>query len=179
MDPQQGADLWNQYIAPLAQKGYTILGSPSTTSAPDGLDWIQAWLPLISVQPTHICVHYYDISADGFKSYMNKFYAGAGYKPLMVTEYACQNFNDRSQQCSDDQIWSFINDTAAWMDLTNWITAYAPFGPFNLSPQPPSSTHIYISAVPRLHARHGRRQPGEFSHGRRRPPDEEWQFLPP
>lgn len=173
MNTDEGASMWNQYIGPLANQGYTILGSPSTTSNPNGLEWIKDWITKISVQPTHICVHYYDISADDFKQYMTKFYNTAGIdpggidhgkKPLMVTEYACQNFNDINNQCSSDQVWSFVKDTTSWMDQTEWIVAYAPFGAFYLSPQPPPSTDIYVSPVPRLHARHARRQHRQPAH---------------
>jgi hypothetical protein len=127
MSPDQGADLWNNHIAHLATQGYNILGSPATTSAPSGLQWIQSWLPMVNVKPTVICVHWYDVSFENFQQYVTNFYNGAGQRPIWVTEFACQNFNGGAQ-CSMDQIWAFVTQAAQWMDSQDWVQMYAPFG---------------------------------------------------
>lgn len=127
MDIGTGAWMWNTYIAPLASQGYQILGSPATTSAPDGLTWIQGWLDQVSVKPNVICVHWYDVGFENFQTYVQNFYDNTGRRTIWVTEFACQNFNGGAQ-CSMDQIWDFVNRATQWMDQTDWIGGYAPFG---------------------------------------------------
>jgi len=46
-------------------------------------------------------LHWYDVSVDGFKQYVQNFHDKTGHN-IWVTEYACQNFNGGAQ-CSDDQ----------------------------------------------------------------------------
>jgi hypothetical protein len=127
MNAWQGMDLWNQYIAPLAGQGYSILGSPATTSAPDGLTWMQTFLGGLSVQPNVICVHWYDVGFEKFQQYVTEYWQGTGYRTIWVTEFACQNFNGGAQ-CSQGEIWGFVQQATQWMDSTDWIGAYAPFG---------------------------------------------------
>jgi hypothetical protein len=50
---------------------------------------------------------------------------------IWVTEFACQNFNGGAQ-CNEGEVWSFVQQATAWMDQTEWIGGYAPFGTFRL-----------------------------------------------
>jgi hypothetical protein len=110
MDPAHGAQLWKQYIEPLKNEGYTILGSPATSSNPNGKVWVQNWLDACNggcnvsitvqycvpsdqlmspIKPTHMVLHYYSTTASGFIDYM-KLWHNTFNKPIMVTEFACQ-----------------------------------------------------------------------------------------
>lgn len=46
LSPQDGANLWNQYICPLQSQGYKLF-SPSPAVGPA---WLQSFQPLISCQ---------------------------------------------------------------------------------------------------------------------------------
>jgi hypothetical protein len=127
MSVQEGIDLWQSHIAHLANEGYSILGSPATTSAPDGLTWVQAFLEGVSTKPNVITVHWYDVGFPKFKEYVENFHSGTGYRTIWVTEFACQNFNGGAQ-CSHDEVWAFVTEASRWMDQTEWIGGYAPFG---------------------------------------------------
>jgi hypothetical protein len=127
MDSGHGVWLWNTYIAPLANQGYSILGSPAPTSAPDGLVWVQQFLDGVSVKPNVICIHWYDVGFPKFQEYVTNFWTNTGQRTIWVTEFACQNFNGGAQ-CNEGEVWSFVQQATAWMDQTSWIGGYAPFG---------------------------------------------------
>jgi len=127
MSVDEGVALWNQYIAPLQQQGYNILASPATTSAPNGLDWVKEFLTKVQVQPNVITVHWYDTGFAKFKEYVENFHSQTGSRTIWITEFACQNFNGGAQ-CSEGEIWAFLTEATHWMDGTDWIGAYAPFG---------------------------------------------------
>jgi hypothetical protein len=118
---------WYSYIKPLAAKGYT-LGTPCTTSAPDGLVWVtnffQACGPDCGVN--EVTTHWYDVNFSDFQAYQENWYA-AFKLPIRITEFACQNFNGGDQP-SPDQIWSFTTQAIAWLDSADFIASYAPFG---------------------------------------------------
>ncbi|SRR5258706_2046633 len=158
MDVDTGVGLWNDYIAPLQGMGYNILGSPATTSAPNGLDWMKEFLPKVAVKPTHICVHWYDVGFDNFKAYVENFHAGTGYLPILITEFACQNFNGGAQ-CSEGDIWNFVHAAVPWMDSTAYIHGYAPFGALYLA-RISLVSHEYSHFFPvlRLHEGNARRE---------------------
>jgi len=132
MDVGTGVWMWNTYIAPLANQGYNILASPATTSAPNGLVWVMDWINQVAVKPNVITVHWYDVGFPNFKSYVENYHSSTGYRTIWVTEFACQNFNGGAQ-CSHDDIWAFVTEATRWMDSTEWIGGYAPFGAFYLS----------------------------------------------
>lgn len=126
MNIWDGARIWNENIGPLRYQGYR-LGSPATTSAPAGLQWIKDWLPLVNEKPDFLCVHWYDVGFDNFKAYVTKFHEQTGGYNIWITEYACQNFNGGAQ-CSDDEVWNFHRQATEWVNATPWIETHFPFG---------------------------------------------------
>jgi len=128
MTPAHGASLWKQYIEPLRYQGYTMLVSPATSSAPNGMTWVKAWKNICNggCNPTHIGLHYYDVTASGFISYMQLWHNTFGL-PIMATEFACQNFNGGAQ-CSQSEVDSFMTQSINFMESTSWVTAYFAFG---------------------------------------------------
>jgi len=117
---------WYKYIRPLANQGYT-LGSPSTTSAPNGFDWMTSFLNKCGgdCHVDEVALHWYDVKFEDFKTYINK-WAGFG-KPLRITEFACQNFNGGGQP-SMDQIWDFTDKAIDFLEGDGRVLSYAPFG---------------------------------------------------
>jgi hypothetical protein len=127
MSPEHGAYLWKTYIQPLRYQGYTLV-SPATTSAPDGLTWIQNMLNACNGDCTFdiIALHWYDTTFAKFQTYVELWH-NTFNKPIWITEFACQNFNGGAQP-SNAQIWSFYEQATAWMDSTDYIESYMPFG---------------------------------------------------
>lgn len=81
---------WYQYIRPLANQGYS-LGSPCTTSAPDGFDWVTSFVAQCGddCHIDEITAHWYDVHFTDFQIYVEK-WANAFKKPVRITEFACQ-----------------------------------------------------------------------------------------
>ncbi|KAF8609289.1 hypothetical protein BDV93DRAFT_484764 [Ceratobasidium sp. AG-I] len=127
MSPQDGAALWKEKIEPLRQKGCKLV-SPATTSAPSGKKWVQDMLTACNGGCTfdYVGLHWYDVSIDAFKAYVTDFHTTFG-KPIIVSEYACQNFNGGAQ-CTKDETWNLHQTMVAWFKQTDWVAMYAPFG---------------------------------------------------
>jgi len=126
IDPASAVSAWYQYLKPLASQGYT-LGGPSTTSAPNGFDWMTTFLNQCGADCglDEMLIHWYDVKFEDFQTYVNK-WAGFG-KPIRITEFACQNFNGGAQPSMDD-IWSFTNQAIPWLENNPQVLSYAPFG---------------------------------------------------
>ncbi|KAL1760559.1 glycosyl hydrolase catalytic core-domain-containing protein [Schizophyllum commune] len=128
-------ELWTDYLLPLRDAYGVKLGSPAPTSAPDGMTWLQDFCNAIDEargsdgcpEVDFIALHWYDVDADNFKTYMEDFHDAFPGKSIWVTEWACQNFNSGAQ-CSYADIITFMNETQSWMDETDWIERYAWFG---------------------------------------------------
>ncbi|KAF5348650.1 hypothetical protein D9758_006768 [Tetrapyrgos nigripes] len=128
LSPEQGADIWKSYLEPLKSRNIR-LGSPAPSSAPSGKTWIQDFLTACNGSCTvdFIALHWYDVDADDFINYIKDFH-DTFQRPIWVTEWDCQNFNDRNKQCSYDDIVSFMNKTQTFMDETDYVERYAWFG---------------------------------------------------
>ncbi|KAL1722008.1 glycosyl hydrolase catalytic core-domain-containing protein [Schizophyllum commune] len=128
-------ELWTEYLLPLRDAYGVKLGSPAPTSAPDGMTWLHDFCDAIDEargsdgcpEVDFIALHWYDVDADNFKTYMEEFHDAFPGKSIWVTEWACQNFNSGAQ-CSYADIVTFMNATQSWMDETDWIERYAWFG---------------------------------------------------
>ncbi|KAJ8076882.1 hypothetical protein PM082_001305 [Marasmius tenuissimus] len=129
LTPQQGAEMWKKYLEPLRAQGIR-LGSPAPSSAPSGKIWIQDFLEACGGGCTvdFIVVHYYDVNATDFIRYLEDHH-NTFQRPIWVTEWACQNFNQANKQCSQDDINLFLNKTQSFMDETEWVERYSWFGP--------------------------------------------------
>ncbi|KAJ7768289.1 glycosyl hydrolase catalytic core-domain-containing protein [Mycena metata] len=127
LTPQQGADLWTTYIEPLHAQGLR-LGSPAPSSAPSGKTWIQDFLTACNGACTvdFIALHYYDVNATAFMEYLTDFH-NTFQRPIWVTEWACQNFNN-GPQCTAAEVAEFLNTTQSFMDAQDWVERYAWYG---------------------------------------------------
>lgn len=127
MDPGYGATLWIEYLEPLLNEGYELL-APTTSSNPNGRTWVDNWYTACKgkCHPTYHGVHYYDVTAQGMITYIEQWHSAYG-KPIMVTEFACQNFNGGSQ-CSVSETDAFWKTVVEWMEASSFVTAYFGFG---------------------------------------------------
>ncbi|WVQ78374.1 hypothetical protein IAT38_000460 [Cryptococcus sp. DSM 104549] len=124
---------WMNDFLPLRAKGVR-LGNAATTNAPSGLQWVQDFATACTnagnsaadCTSDFIPVHWYDVTIEGFQSYIENFHQQTGQN-LWVTEYACQNFNGGAQ-CTDQEIWNLHTTMAAWFDEQSYIERYSPFG---------------------------------------------------
>ncbi|KAI0320423.1 glycoside hydrolase, partial [Amylostereum chailletii] len=134
ISPQDGATLWKTYVEPLKSQGIR-LGSPATSSAPSGKQWIQDWLAACAggCSVDFIALHWYDVNATNFIAYLEDFHQTFGLN-LWVTEWACQNFNNVQDQCSAEDIREFMNTTQSFMDHTDYVERYAWFGAMKTLP---------------------------------------------
>jgi hypothetical protein len=125
-DPDTAVSVWYKYLRPLANQGYT-LGSPVTTSNPNGFPWMTEFFKKCGgdCHVDEVPIHFYDVKFEDLKAYINK-WAGFG-KPLRLTEFACQNFNDGPQP-SMDEVWSFTEQAIKFMEGDDRVLSYAPFG---------------------------------------------------
>jgi len=127
MTPSQAADMWKGYVEPLKARGLR-LGSPASTSGPSGKAWLVDFLTAcVGCSIDFIALHWYGINATQFISYLADFHQTFS-RPIWVTEWACHNFHNLSMQCSQADIFSFMNETQDFMDKTNWVERYAWFG---------------------------------------------------
>jgi hypothetical protein len=127
MSPQDAVGLWNQYMEPLRAQGYR-LGSAATSSNPNGLTWMQNFFSACNggCQPDFMAVHWYDVSTQNFKDYVNLWHTTFG-KNIWVTEFAFQNFNGGAQGSLGD-IQGFMGDVTSWMDQQSFVEKYCWFG---------------------------------------------------
>ena len=77
--------------------------------------------------------HIYTTSVDSFKTVATSYHiADFDWAPVMITEYACQDYSGNNDQASSDEIWAFMEGTKTWLDSQSWITAYFYFGMFSV-----------------------------------------------
>ncbi|KAJ6587210.1 glycosyl hydrolase catalytic core-domain-containing protein [Mycena vulgaris] len=127
LTPQEGADMWKTYIEPFHAQGLR-LGGPAPSSAPSGKKWIQDFLTACNGGCTvdFIALHYYDVNATAFAEYLTDFH-DTFQRPIWVTEWACQNFNN-GPQCTAPETAEFLNQSQAFMDAQDWVERYAWYG---------------------------------------------------
>ncbi|KAI0039545.1 glycoside hydrolase family 128 protein [Auriscalpium vulgare] len=126
--PQVGAQLWKQYLEPLRAQGIR-LGSPAPSSAPSGKTWLQDFLTACAGGCTvdFIAMHWYGVDANQFISYVADMHQTFN-RNIWVTEWACQNYVDANAQCSQNDVYNFMNTTQSFMDRTSYVERYSWFG---------------------------------------------------
>jgi len=127
MSPGDAAALWGRAIAPLRNKGYTLV-SPACTNAASGFTWMQDFFDKCGGTGCVdiIALHYYGTDPDDFIDHITKYHNQFG-KKIWVTEFACQNFGGGGQ-CSDSDVRNFMAKTTSFMESVDWVDAYFWFG---------------------------------------------------
>jgi hypothetical protein len=122
--PSAAALSWNQHMAPLRQKGYTLV-SPATTSGSGGMAWMEQFLAACGPNCVDkIAVHWYGTDPQQFIIYLKNWYAKFG-KPIWVTEVACTDFSGANLRCNN--VLAFAGTIRDFMDKTWWVERYCPF----------------------------------------------------
>lgn len=131
----EGAQMWKSYLEPLRVNGVR-LGSPAISSAPAGKTWLQDFFTVCAGNCTvdFIALNWYGVNATQFIQYLYDLH-GTFQKPLWVTEWACQNYVNVQQQCSENEIVHFMNETQSFMDGADFVERYAWFGAMKQLPQ--------------------------------------------
>jgi hypothetical protein len=126
MNAQSGIQLWQQYMLPLADQGYTLI-SPAVSSAPAGKTWMADFMAgCTNCKVGGIAVHWYGTDFEEFQTYVTYWHTTYNL-PVYITEYADQDFNN-GPQANMDQIWSFMDSATAWLNSQNWVVAHCWFG---------------------------------------------------
>ncbi|KAJ3811815.1 glycosyl hydrolase catalytic core-domain-containing protein [Lentinula lateritia] len=127
IDATAAAGLWIKYMEPLKALGYQV-GSAATSSNPNGMTWTTDFFTACNggCNPDFVAVHWYDITADGFMSYVEQWYSAFNL-PIWVTEFAYQDFNGNDQG-DLATIQSFMGEVTAWMDQQDYVQYYCWFG---------------------------------------------------
>ncbi|KAF9263579.1 glycoside hydrolase, partial [Marasmius fiardii PR-910] len=126
LTPQHAADLWKQHIQPYAGQGFKLV-SPAVTSAPQSKPWLSDFFKACDdCTFDAVAVHYYDTSPEGLINYITDFH-NTFNKPIWLTEYACQNFNN-GPQCSPDDVTTFMKKVKTFAENTDWVQQYCWFG---------------------------------------------------
>jgi hypothetical protein len=135
ISPSDGATMWGKYLAPLKSQGYKLI-SPAPATGPK---WLQQMKAACSQQGIdcswdYTAAHIYTTSLDSFKTVAASYHSGDfGWAPVMITEYACQDYSGNNQQASSDEIWAFMTGTKSWLNDQDWIAAYFYFAPMTSS----------------------------------------------
>ncbi|KAB8349403.1 hypothetical protein FH972_023430 [Carpinus fangiana] len=124
MDVGQGIDLWNQYIAPMGDKG-SLLGSPSMCLQKDE-SWLQDFK---NAGPSRdwdfTAIHVYKPDMDGVQQDIDHYW-DTYQKPIWVTEFACVYDQDSFTACTDQgQINQWINDVVDLFENNEHVMGYA------------------------------------------------------
>jgi len=136
ISPDAAISIWHNHIATV---NADARGSPAVTTGDAGFNWMTEYIGKCKTQncmPDFMCLHYYGTSSADFIARVTKFYDTFGIK-VWMTEYACQDYSGRNQQCSQSQTDTFLRETKAWLEQTEWIVRYAWYGAFtsiNINP---------------------------------------------
>jgi len=121
--------MWKTYLAPLKNEGYQLI-SPATATGPT---WLTQFVAACNgdCEWDFTAVHIYTTSVSNFQSAVSAYQQFN--KPIMVTEYSCHDYSGNNDQCSEDQIWTFMEQTQSWMNSQDWIAAFFFFAPMTSS----------------------------------------------
>jgi len=126
MDVGSGVSLWKQSIKPLTDKGHKVC-SPATSSNPNGLTWVKNFKEQCpECTWDYTCIHWYDTTLEKFQNYVKLWHDTFG-KPILVTEFAAQNFNNGPQP-NQGEVFSFMESAISWLNSQEFVIGYAPFG---------------------------------------------------
>ncbi|KAF9529084.1 glycosyl hydrolase catalytic core-domain-containing protein [Crepidotus variabilis] len=129
MTVTEAVDMWKANMEPLRPQYNVRLGSPVVSSGPAGKIWIGDFLKACntSCSVDFIALHWYGTDANAFIAYLWDFYY-AFNKTIWVTEWACHDFVNLKNQCSETQVIDFLNKTQSFMDNSTFVERYAWYG---------------------------------------------------
>jgi hypothetical protein len=132
MSPSQAADMYRQYMNPLAGLGAKLC-APSVTNgvktasgAPMGLPWLTEFLAQCSdCKIDCINIHWYADASNVqyFKDHLTQAHTVGGGLPVYVSEFGAVG----SPSPSPSAINTFLQAVMPWMDSQSWVVGYAYF----------------------------------------------------
>lgn len=131
MSPALAAEHWLTSIEPLRRAGVRC-GSPGISSAPHGVEWLEAFLRLIRQDGKgdvdFYALHWYGESLGGLYDYLWSTYyrLGAG-KKVWLTEFACTNWRIEGA-IRREVVEGFARESCKYLDSLEWVERYAWFG---------------------------------------------------
>ncbi|KIY72918.1 glycoside hydrolase family 128 protein [Cylindrobasidium torrendii FP15055 ss-10] len=127
MDPWAAAQSWKDNLEQYAQQGFKI-ASPACSSAASGKQWMKDFLDACKdCSISYIALHWYGTKADDFIAYVEDYIETFGL-PVMVTEYAAQDFSGQNRQLDDGGVWQFLKTTVDYLEGNSQVVAYFAFG---------------------------------------------------
>ncbi|KIJ70277.1 glycoside hydrolase family 128 protein [Hydnomerulius pinastri MD-312] len=128
MSPQDGFNLWMQYLNPLQYEGYQLI-SPACTNDDAGLQWYQEFFAACNGQchVDGIAFHAYTTSAQAVIDFATALHNTYNL-PIWITEFADQNYSGSGGQATMDEVWAFAETMVSFVNNTPWIVAAFPFG---------------------------------------------------
>jgi hypothetical protein len=127
----RAANLWKKHVLPLKAEFPDLkIGSPSVSNGPEGLPWLHSFIESLGgIEKSgidHICLHHYSPTVQEFKKYVAT--AHDAFKlPVWVTEFACTRW-DPFNQCTEQEVSSFMKDAMSFLDQAHYVQRYAWFG---------------------------------------------------
>ncbi|VDB98884.1 unnamed protein product [Peniophora sp. CBMAI 1063] len=127
--------MWTTYMAPLRSEGYKVISAAPAT----GPTWLQNFKTACNAAGAdctwdYTAGHIYTTSVSSFETVAASYYsADFDYAPVMITEYSCQDYSGNDQQATTDEIWTFMEQTKAWLEAQDYIAAYFYFAPMTSS----------------------------------------------
>jgi len=128
LSPSRAAQLWKEHIQPLRKKGYKLC-CPATSGNPNGITWMKDFFKECNGGCTCDAhgVHFYDTTFEKLQHWINEWRQFK--KPLIVSEYADQNFNG-GRQPTKSEANDFYHKSIPWLDAQGDVLYHAPFGWF-------------------------------------------------
>jgi len=126
MDVGTGCSTWNQYVKPVQNQGKKIASPVTSSNLKTGLPWVVQFKKQCKADWDITAVHWYDTTFEKFKDYVTLHHTTFG-KPVIITEYALQNFNGGGQP-SLGEIYDFFGQAIPWLESQDWVIGHAPFG---------------------------------------------------
>jgi len=123
LDPGTAAKMWMQDGQPLRQQGYSTIAPAVAFSAP----WLTSFFKACTgCKFDAMAAHIYATSSEDVINYLTGLH-NQFQMPLWVTEFACQSFTG-GPQCTESQVTDFATNVTQWMDETDFIVKYFPYG---------------------------------------------------
>ena len=122
--------MWKTYMLPLKSQGYKLISAAPAT----GPKWLQDFRTActkagVDCSWDFSAGHIYTTSVDSFKTVATSYHiADFDWAPVMITEYACQDYSGNNNQASSDEIWAFMTQTKSWLNSQDFIAAFFYFG---------------------------------------------------
>ncbi len=117
---------------PALESAGVPLASPGAVHA--DRDWMKKFMEGVKkkgYRVDYIAVHSYGgPSAKGFKARMKKIYELHEQRPLIITEFACADWNAKTlseNRHSPAEVLAFMKEVLPWMEEQDWIVGYAWF----------------------------------------------------